>query len=229
MTKTIVICGYGKGISAAVAERFGREGFNVALVARSAEHIAREAARLESQGIRAAGIPADLTDRAQVSAMIDRVRSEFGGITVLHWNAYSGEAGDLIVADTASIHAVLELPVTALINCVQAALPELSSQRNAAILVTNGGLGLNETGADSLAVSVDAMGLALANAAKHKLVRLLSHKLKAAGIYVGEVMVLATVKGTSWDDGTAKLDASTVADAFYDLFTARTEMSRQIG
>lgn len=36
MGKTIAIVGAGEGIGLAVAERFGREGFNVALLARSA-------------------------------------------------------------------------------------------------------------------------------------------------------------------------------------------------
>ena len=35
MGKTIAIVGAGEGIGLAVAERFGREGFNVALPARS--------------------------------------------------------------------------------------------------------------------------------------------------------------------------------------------------
>ncbi|HEX7670382.1 MAG TPA: hypothetical protein VF395_12390 [Polyangiaceae bacterium] len=36
MAKTIVVCGYGPGISSAVAEKFGAEGFSVALAARNA-------------------------------------------------------------------------------------------------------------------------------------------------------------------------------------------------
>ena len=35
MAKTLVIVGYGPGVSAAMAERFGAEGFSVALVART--------------------------------------------------------------------------------------------------------------------------------------------------------------------------------------------------
>ena len=35
MSKTIVIVGFGTGISTAVAEKFGAEGFSVAIVARN--------------------------------------------------------------------------------------------------------------------------------------------------------------------------------------------------
>ena len=34
MSKTIVVVGFGPGISNAVAEKFGKQGFTVALVAR---------------------------------------------------------------------------------------------------------------------------------------------------------------------------------------------------
>ena len=35
MSKTIVVVGFGPGISTAVAEKFGAEGFSVGLVARN--------------------------------------------------------------------------------------------------------------------------------------------------------------------------------------------------
>ncbi len=46
MTRTILVCGHGPGISDAVARRFGREGFAVALVARNAERLAAAVASL---------------------------------------------------------------------------------------------------------------------------------------------------------------------------------------
>jgi NADP-dependent 3-hydroxy acid dehydrogenase YdfG len=39
MQKTIIVCGHGTGISAAVANKFGGEGFQLALVARSAGNL----------------------------------------------------------------------------------------------------------------------------------------------------------------------------------------------
>lgn len=41
--------------------------------------------------------------------------------------------------------------------------------------------------------------VAVGNAAKHKVVRLLAEKLKSDGIYVGEVVVNSTVKGRAFD------------------------------
>lgn len=228
MAKTIIVGGFGPGISAAVAEKFGAEGFSVALVARNTERLAAGVKALEAKGVKAAAFPTDLGDTAAVRALIGKVRTALGPITALHWNAYAADAGDLLTADTAALHRAFDVAVSGLLAAVQEALPDLKKEKGSAVLVTNGGFGLFDPKVDAYAVQANAMGLALANSAKHKLVGLLSEKLKSDGIYVGEVMVLGTVKGTPWDSGHATLEASAVANKFWELFQARTEIWAQI-
>jgi hypothetical protein len=119
--------------------------------------------------------------------------------------------------------------ISGLLATVQAALPDLQHQANSAVLVTNGGLGLADPKVDALAVQWNAMGLAIANAAKHKLVGLLAEKLRPQRIYVGEVVVLGIVKGTSFDKGQGTIDAHTIADKFWALYQARSDVTAQIG
>ena len=222
MAKTIIVGGYGVGISAAVAEKFGAEGFAVALVARSAERLAEGVKALEAKGIKAAAFPADLAAPAAVKTLVGKVREKLGPISALLWNAYSGAAGDLLTADAAAVHAAFDVAVTGLLTAVQEALPDLKAEKGA-VLVTNGGLLVNDPTVDEMAVKWNAMGLAMVNAAKHKLVGLLSAKLKPDGVYVGEVIVKGTVKGTAWDTGNANIEGSTVAQKFWDLYSTRTE------
>ena len=73
----------------------------------------------------------------------------------------------------------------------------------------------------------EGAGLALANAAKHKLVGLLAERLKGDGVYVGEVMVAGTVKGSAWASGSA-LDASAIANKFWALYQARSEVRARV-
>jgi len=228
MSKTIVVCGYGPGISAAVAKRFGREGFQVALVARNEQRLAAGVTALEASGIRAAAFRADLGKEADVERALDAVRAALGPVTVLHWNAYATSGGDLLAIDAAATRAIFDVPVAGLLAAVKCSLGDLERAQDGALLVTNGGFGLNDAAIDERAVTFNAMGLALANAAKHKLVGMLAHKLKPRGIYVGEVMVLGSVKGSAWDNGTATLEAATIADAFYDLYFSRSELSRNV-
>jgi NAD(P)-dependent dehydrogenase (short-subunit alcohol dehydrogenase family) len=229
MANTFVICGFGPGISTAVAEKFGKAGFSVALVARNAERLRAGVQALEAKGIRAAAFPADVGDPAAVRALVESVKAKLGSITVVHWNAYGGAAGDLLAASPAELHGVFDVAVIGLVTTLQAALGELRQQQEAALLVTNGGLGLFDAKIDAQAVQWGAMGLAVANAAKHKIVGLLAEKLKPDGIYVGEVMVLGMVQGTPWDDGSATIPGSRVADKFWELYRARSDVSAQVG
>jgi NAD(P)-dependent dehydrogenase (short-subunit alcohol dehydrogenase family) len=229
MAKTIIVAGFGPGISSGVAEKFGKQGFAVALVARSGDRLAAGVKELETNGIRAKGFVADLSDPEAARGVVARVRAELGPVTVLHWNAYAGAAGDLLTADTAELRKLYDVPITSLLAAVQSALPDLRTQQDAAVLVTNGGLGLFDPAVDVMAVSWGVMGLGVANSAKHKLVRLLSAKLGTEGIFVGEVMVLGTVKGTPWDTGSATLEASAVADKFWEIYNERRPVAATIG
>lgn len=229
MAKTLVVCGFGTGISRAVAEKFGKEGFTLALVGRNAERLAEGVRALESAGVSAQAFPADLSDAVQLKSMIASVREKLGPISALHWNVYSAAAGDLLTASSDEVREIFEVSVTQLLVALEAALPDLQTQQAAALLVTNGGLGLDDPQIDAMAVAWNSMGLAVANAAKHKLVGLLSRKLEPMNVYVGEVIVLGAVKGTAWDDGSAKLEASSVAAKFWELYSKRSEVSAKVG
>jgi len=224
MAKTIVVCGYGPGISRAMAEKFGREGFAVALVARGADKVQAAAAALKQAGVSAAGFACDLADPAAVAALIPQVRSALGPIGVLHWNAYSHAAGDLLSAEPSALRHVFDVSITSLIVAVQQSLPDLQQAETPAVLVTGGALSTYGSAADERAAQFGAMGLALAKAAQHKTSGLLHHKLKPLGIYVGEVTVSAIVKGTAADRGYGTLEASAVAERFWQLYRAREDV-----
>ena len=57
---------------------------------------------------------------------------------------------------------------------------------------------------------------------------MLAQRLKGEGVYVGEVMVAGTIKGTPWDKGNANLDASTIASKFWELYQARAEVRARV-
>lgn len=218
MPKTMIVCGYGPGISDAVANTFGAEGFQMALVARSADKLEKARADLHSRGIKAAAFPADLSDPNTAKDLVSRVRDQFGAISAIHWNAYTTAAGDVLTADVTALHTVFDMAVTNLILVLQQVMGDLKAQKGA-VLVTNGLLGLFDPKMDAMAVEWNSMGLAIANSAKHKLIGLLSEKLRADGITVGEVVVSGLVKGTAWDTGNATIEPRRVAEAFWDIYS----------
>src|SRR5205807_59418 len=82
MSKTIAVIGAGAGLGQAVARRFGREGFGVALVARTAARVGALADELCGEGIDAAAFPCDVADRPALAGTIDAITERFGQIDV---------------------------------------------------------------------------------------------------------------------------------------------------
>ena len=229
MAKNILIIGFGPGISTAVAERFGAEGFAVGVVARNKDRLAEGVAALKKKNIAAIGVPGDAADPESLRAAIRDARGALGPLTVLHWNAIGGgEAGDLLEADAAAARRIFDVAIYGLLAAVQEALPDLKKAGNGAVLVTNGAFGEVNPQIDAMAVGLKVMGLGVANGAKHKLVGLLSERLKADGVYVGEVMVAGIVKGTPWDNGSASIEASAIAAKFLELFSTRSVIRARV-
>ncbi|MBL8720260.1 MAG: SDR family NAD(P)-dependent oxidoreductase [Myxococcales bacterium] len=227
MSKTILVCGHGPGISDAVARRFGREGYSVGLVARNAERLDKAAKSLADAGVTVKAFPTDLSDPKAVRGLVREARG-LGPIAAIHWNAYGGGAGDLLAAPDSELHAAFGVAVVGLVTAVQEALPDLEAQKGA-VLVTGGGFAFYEPAVDAMAVQFQAMGLAIGKAAQHKTVGLLRAALAPKGVYVGEVVVLGMVKGTAFDHGNATLEAKDIAQRFWELADQRKEGSVNFG
>ena len=228
MSKSIIIIGYGPGVATGVAERFGAAGFSVAIVARNAERLATAVAALKDKGIKAASFIADAGDGAAVRAAIKAARAAFGPLTVVHWNAVAGtDIGDVLAVEPEVVMGMFNSTVLGLLSAVQEVLPDLKSNPESALLVTNGITGETNDFLDAFAAHRNVMGLALANATKSKLVGLIAQKLKADGIYVGQVMIAGLIKG-SRPDIPGGIETSAVADKFWEIYQAREEVRVKI-
>jgi NADP-dependent 3-hydroxy acid dehydrogenase YdfG len=228
MKKTILVCGHGPGISDAVARKFGKEGWNVAIVARNAERLAAAAKSLAEAGIEAKAFPCQLGDAAAVKKLVGDVSAALGPVTTVHWNVYGGGGGDLLTASADELRAAFDINVGGLIAAVQAALPSLREAKGS-VLVTGGGFAFYNPEVDAMATAYGAAGLAVGKAAQHKTTGLLRERLAKEGVFVGGVVVLGMVKGTAFDGGQATLEASDIAARFWGLEQARTESSVTFG
>lgn len=224
MAKTIIVCGYGPGISAAVARKFGGEGYQVALVARSADKLEAGVASLREAGVTADAFPCDLSDPDAVAKLVGQVRERLGPIHTLHWNAYASGARDLTSCDIAELRTSFDVAVVGAVVAVQQALPDLEAQ-GGAVLMTGGGLAFYSEQTDKMAADWNVMGLALAKAAQHKLIGVLHQKLKARGVFAGTVVVLGSVKGTAFDQGGGGLEPDDIAATFWKLASERDAVS----
>jgi NADP-dependent 3-hydroxy acid dehydrogenase YdfG len=224
MSKTIAIVGFGPGNSTAVAEKFGAEGFSLGLIGRDEDRLAAGAAALKAKGITVATTTADAAVPDSIVAALRNVRAALGPINVVQWNAYSGaDVGDLLTADPAAVRGLFDVAVFGLLAATREVLADLKSAGDGTILITNGAFGEIGPEVDAYVTSAHLMGIALGNAAKNKLAGLLSQRLKGDGVFVGEVMVHGSIKGTPTGASNG-VEPSKIADAFWHLYHTRGEM-----
>jgi meso-butanediol dehydrogenase / (S,S)-butanediol dehydrogenase / diacetyl reductase len=86
--KSVIVTGAASGIGAQTARQFAAEGAQVLVADLDADGAARTVAGITDAGGRAQRCVVDVGDRAQVEAMVAAAVSAFGGLDVLHNNAY---------------------------------------------------------------------------------------------------------------------------------------------
>lgn len=94
--RVAAVLGVGPGLGAAVARRFARGGYAVALMARREESVAETRQEIESGGGTALPITADATDPASVETAFERIRGELGNPEVLVYNAGAFQPGGVL-------------------------------------------------------------------------------------------------------------------------------------
>ena len=85
--KTALVTGGGSGIGRQMAEGLAEMGANLVLCARKAERCEQAAAELSELGVTALGMRCDVREPGEVQAVVERARTELGGIDVLVNNA----------------------------------------------------------------------------------------------------------------------------------------------
>jgi len=78
--KVTLVTGASRGIGRAVALRLARSGSDIALSARDEKALSEVASEIGALGVKAAVFPAEMSDGDAVDALVDKVRSEMGGL-----------------------------------------------------------------------------------------------------------------------------------------------------
>jgi NAD(P)-dependent dehydrogenase (short-subunit alcohol dehydrogenase family) len=217
----LIVVGYGPGISHATAERFGREGYAIALIGRTRDRIEDGASRLQQLGIDAHAYVSDASDLTRITATIAEVREAHGPIGAVLWTATrNGNVSDVLSTPPDQVGRVFANGVEGLLAVVQTALDDLRTVPGAAVLVANGGLGDQSAAAEQMAATYEIDGTALEAAAKSKLVGILAERLRADGIYVGEIIIASAVRTPASPPGTG-IDPHAIAHRFWTMATER--------
>ena len=219
MKKTMLICGYGPGVSHAVARRFAKAGHPIALVARNTERLNTAVEQLSREGIQVQAFSADLSDPTAVQRVVRQTQAALGSIGILHWNAFLDVEGDLLNMPISDLSQTLTVRVVGYIAAVQACIADLESHQGS-VLATSGIMALDEPHINAFATGYAA--LAIGAASQHKATSLLTQTLAARNVYVGEVIVNGFIEGTPGGVGKSGCASPIdIAEQFWKLHSTR--------
>jgi NADP-dependent 3-hydroxy acid dehydrogenase YdfG len=179
----IAIIGAGPGLGAAVARRFGREGFAVALISRDQSKLDVMAADLTAAGVTATGYAADVREPATVEDALARAAAELGPITALQYSPLPSRDYLKPVLDLTPELALEALRFSALglIHAVRAVLPAMRRAGDGSVILVNGGT--------SVKARAGFAGTSVAFPAESAYGEMLHDALEGEGVRVSQLVI----------------------------------------
>ncbi|MGW2509073.1 SDR family NAD(P)-dependent oxidoreductase [Streptomyces scopuliridis] len=208
---TFALIGAGPGLGAAVARRFGRHGFDIALISRSQRHLDTLAAQLGEDGITARGFAADVLDTDALNAALDAATSALGPIEVVQYSPVPHKDFMKPVLDTtaADLQGPLAFSVGGPVTAVRNVLPGMRELGRGTVLFVNGG--------SAVQPHTQRAGTSIAFAAESAYARLLHDQLAPDGIHVAQLIIPGAIT-----PGDARKDPDTLAALLWDIHRERT-------
>jgi len=133
--KNALVTGSSRGIGRSIAIELGRRGMNVAVnYAGSEEKAAEVVEELQSLGVQAMKIQANVADEESVKAMMKEVTSNFGSIDVLVNNAGITRDNLLMRMKESEFDDVIETNLKGAFICTKAITRQMMKQRSGRII-----------------------------------------------------------------------------------------------
>jgi len=205
----IAIIGAGPGLGAAVARRFGREGFSIALISRDQSKLDTMAAELKEQGLTARGYAADVREPATVEDALARAAAELGQITALQYSPLPSRDYLKPVLDLTPELALeaLQFSALGLIHAARAVLPAMREAGDGSVILINGGT--------SVKARAGFAGTSVAFPAESAYGEMLHDALEDEGIRVIQLVIPGGIPKLQLPNG-----IDDVADRIWDLHAA---------
>lgn len=132
-SKVVIITGASMGIGAATARVFAEADAKLVLAARSADKLEAVAHSLPAQA-ETLIVPTDMTDPAQVRALINQAYERFGRIDILINNAGQAVVGWVATVNPDHFRQIIELNTLGPLHGMQAVVPKMKEQGGGVII-----------------------------------------------------------------------------------------------
>jgi NAD(P)-dependent dehydrogenase (short-subunit alcohol dehydrogenase family) len=200
----LLLIGMGPGNGISIAKRFGREGFEILMVARSEEKLKTYAAELEQSGIASQSYPADIADSDTFVRLLEHISKEHTDIEVLHYNASSFNPATPSEISMPVFLNDLNINVVGALLAAKAVFPQMKDRGHGTMFFTGGGTALQ---APAMLAS-----LGMGKAAMRNLVFSIAQEGAPLGIKAATITISGMVK-----PGT-RFDPDLIADEFWRLY-----------
>lgn len=231
MRKSIAVFGVGPGLGQAVARRYGREGYEVVLVARGRDRLERLAKELSAEGVTAHVVAADLEQTDLVPAYAEQIRASVGDLTALYYAPAATGTGFTPAAGLRPEQVSDGMPRTVytLLELVREFLPAMLERGDGAIL--------SAQGASAIRGWAGMSGWPVALAAQRHYLQSLAAEVGERGVYVGMLYIGALIRGSAADVAMQAAEAAgepvpdwpvtepaQLADLLWDMHAARDRL-----
>ena len=207
---TIAIIGAGPGLGAAVARRFAAEGFRVALLSRSQEHVDALAAELTAGGVTAIGYAADVRDSDSLTRALHRAAEELGPIEVLQYSPVPQATfmKTVLESTVADLAGAVEFSIYGPVTAVRQVLPGMQTLGRGTVLFVNGG--------SAVRPNPSVAGTSIAFAGEGAYAAMLHTALAGQDIHVGQLIIPGGITV-----GHPTHDPDVLADRLWAMHTGR--------
>lgn len=205
MKKLITIIGAGPGISQGVAEKFGSEGFKIALIARTEEKLQQQVMDLAKKGIDATYAIANVGNEESLKNALLQIKEKEGHAEVILYNAAAVSVMDILEQSWETIKNEMDINVGGYFNLMKMVVPFCLKENKGKLFVTNGGFAL---GGDDQWTS-----LSVGKAALRNLVQAFQKKTLGTKVHVAQLTVCGFVNPED-----EKYSPKAIAEQYWKLY-----------
>ena len=229
--KTVAVFGAGPGLGRSVARRFGREGYQVALVGRRQEVIDKIAVELRDDGVEVDPIVAELTDNDRIGDVVSAIEDRFGHIDVVSYSPLAANGFRPVAdIDVATFQEFADLMLLTPVEIIGRVLPGMRERGHGAIVVA--------LGSSAVHPFPRLSGIGPILAAMRSYLHSLAPEVEGDGVYVGNLVISALIANSDLhakmtskemnhpaapkvDDGILIVEPDELAGLVWDMVTNR--------
>lgn len=132
--KVALVTGAGKGIGKAIAIALANEGAHVGLIARTEKDVKDVADEISKLGVMAAYATADVSNRAEVEAAVEKLNTELGNVDILINNAGTATFGNFLALEPEVWENQIKVNLFGVYYTTRAVLPQMIERKTGDIV-----------------------------------------------------------------------------------------------